>query len=143
MIQDQVIKDARILIVDDEEASIRLLERVLERAGYRNVHSTTDPTQVASLVAAEEPDLILLDLLMPDHDGWEVLDELREIVPRDTYLPIIVLTGDPRPEPRLRALVAGAKDFLSKPFDQFEILLRIHNLLEARLLFRNLRQGIS
>lgn len=142
MIQDEVIKAAHILIVDDEESSVRLLERMLERAGYTNVHSTTDPRQVASLVGDAEPDLILLDLMMPEFDGWDVLDELRAILPEDSYLPVIVLTGDPRPEPRLRALVAGAKDFLAKPFDQFEAMLRIRNLLEARLLFRKLRASV-
>jgi CheY-like chemotaxis protein len=139
MIKDDVLKAARILIVDDEQSSVRLLERMLERAGYTNVHSTTDARRVPEMVAEAEPDLILLDLMMPDVDGWEVLEQLRTVVPDDSYLPVIVLTGDPRPEPRLRALVAGAKDFLAKPFDQFEALLRIHNLLEARLLFRQLQ----
>lgn len=137
-----MIKGARILIVDDEQSSVRLLERMLERAGYTNLHSTTDPRRVNEMVSEAEPDLILLDLMMPDLDGWEVLDRLRTLVPQNSYLPVIVLTGDTRPEPRLRALVAGAKDFLAKPFDQFEALLRIHNLLEARFLFRQL-QGSS
>lgn len=139
MISDEVIKGARILIVDDEQASVRLMERMLERAGYGNVHSTTDSRQAIELVREAEPDLILLDLMMPDFDGWEVLEQLRTIIPEDAYVPIIVLTGDPRPEPRVRALVAGAKDFLAKPFDQFEAMLRIRNLLEARFLFRKLR----
>lgn len=139
MIKDEVIKGARILIVDDEQASVRLLERMLERAGYTNVYSTNDSRQAAELVRGSEPDLVLLDLMMPDFDGWEVLEQLRTIIPEDSYLPIVVLTGDPRPEPRVRALVAGAKDFLAKPFDQFEAMLRIRNLLEARFLFRKLR----
>lgn len=141
MIKDDALKAARILIVDDEPSSVRLMERMLERAGYGNVHSTTDPRRVTEMVGEAEPDLILLDLMMPDMDGWEVLDRLRTVVPENSYLPVIVLTGDPRPEPRLRALVAGAKDFLAKPFDQFEALLRIHNLLEARLLFRQLQRA--
>jgi DNA-binding response OmpR family regulator len=139
MISDELLKRADILIVDDDQSSVRLLERMLERAGYNQVRSTTDARQVPNMLAEAEPDLILLDLMMPDVDGWQVLDQIREIVPEDTYLPVIMLTGDTRPEPRLRALVAGAKDFLAKPFDQFEALLRIHNLLEARLLFRRLR----
>lgn len=141
MITDEALKGARILVVDDEQSSVRLLERMLERAGYTNVQSTTDPRRVDDMVTEAEPDLILLDLMMPDLDGWEVLDRLRAIVPDNSYLPVIVLTGDTRPEPRLRALVAGAKDFLAKPFDQFEALLRIHNLLEARFLFKQLQRS--
>lgn len=140
MIPDEVIKAADILIVDDDPPSVAMMERMLGRAGYGNLRGTTDPRRVAEMVTTAEPDLILLDLIMPQLDGWSVLDQLRGIVPEDTYLPIIVLTGDTRPEPRLRALVAGAKDFLTKPFDHFEAMLRIHNLLEARFLFRRLRQ---
>lgn len=139
MIKDEVLKGADILIVDDEQASVRVLERMLERAGYRNVRSTTDSRRIVEMIAAAEPDLILLDLMMPDFDGWAVLDALSEVVPPETYLPVIMMTGDDRPEPRLRALAVGAKDFLTKPYDPFEAMLRIHNLLEARFLFRKLR----
>lgn len=141
MIPEEVIKSASILIVDDEQASVRLLERMLGRAGYTTVLSTTDPREAVELFAEAKPDLVLLDLHMPDLDGLEVLDRIRTAVPPQSYLPVVVLTADPRPEPRLRALLAGAKDFLTKPFDQFEVLLRIHNLLEARCLFRSLEQA--
>jgi CheY-like chemotaxis protein len=139
MINDELLKSAGILLVDDEDATLRLLEKMLRRAGYTRISGTTDSLDVARLVAQDQPDLILLDLLMPGKSGLEVLEDLRSIIPGDEYLPVIVLTGDARPEPRLQALLAGAKDFLTKPFDQFEVMLRIHNLLEARFLFRELR----
>lgn len=138
MIPDGLIKGASILIVDDEPASVRLLERMLERAGYTDFTSTTDPREAVDLFRRVGPDLLLLDLHMPDVDGFELLDRFRSLTPEGTYLPILVLTADLRPEPRLRALLAGAKDFLTKPFDQFEVLLRIHNLLETRMIFRSL-----
>lgn len=123
---------ARILIVDDEDANVRLLERILRRAGYTQIESTTDPRSVATLLAEFEPDLILLDLLMPHLDGFAVMDLLNAAVPSDHYLPILVLTADITPDTRRRALAGGAKDFLLKPFDVDEVVLRIKNMLVTR-----------
>src|SRR5437867_5390983 len=133
------LAEARILIVDDQEANVRLLERVLGRAGYSNVAGTTDPTSVISMYLDREPDLIVLDLLMPVLDGYGVMQELARRIPPGTYLPILVLTADATPEARTRALSMGARDFLTKPFDQDEALLRIRNLLETRSLHLRLK----
>jgi signal transduction histidine kinase len=137
---NEILKDARILIVDDEPANVRLLERLLRQGGYANGLGTTDPRQVLSLFAEQRPDLILLDLHMPHLDGFALLDKLRGEIPGDTYLPIMVLTADITPEAKWRALAAGAKDFLTKPFEQTEVLLRIGNLLETRFLHLDLRR---
>ncbi len=132
--------EARILIVDDEEANVRVLERALTQAGYRNVLCTTEPREVSRLVAESEPDLILLDLLMPHMDGFGVMQLLDSLSSRDSYLPILVLTADTTKETRRRALASGAKDFLTKPLDIDEVLLRIGNMLEIRFLQEQLRR---
>jgi putative two-component system response regulator len=126
--------NARILVVDDEEANVQLLERILEIAGYRNVVSTMDPRRVLGLLHTFQPDLILLDLLMPHLDGFAVMELLHSEVPIDSYLPILVLTADATPETRSRALAGGARDFLTKPLDVDEVLLRIANMLDTRFL---------
>ena len=136
MIGPGEILSARILIVDDSAVNVRLLEQMLRSAGYSAVTSTTDPRDVCDLYRAERHDLIVLDLLMPVMDGFAVLRALRD-VETEGYLPVLVLTA--QPGHKLRALQAGAKDFLSKPFDQVEILTRIHNMLEVRLLLRESR----
>jgi len=130
--------EARILVVDDEPTNVRLLERLLTDAGYRNIQSTTDPRQVPTLFRALDPDLILLDLMMPHLDGIAVMERLA--VPADVYLPVLVLTADVTPEAKQRALAAGAKDFLTKPFDRLEVLLRIKNLLDTRRLYLELER---
>lgn len=140
---EAAIKGARILIVDDEEESVRLLERILERAHYTQVRSTTDPNRALELFREYRPDLVLLDLRMPGKDGLEVLAELRAEIPESTYLPVLVLTADASIESRRRALVAGARDFVTKPFDDFEVLLRIWNLLETRLLYLELQRAAA
>ena len=127
------LRSARILIVDDEKAYVQLLQRFLESAGYRYVKTTTDPRSVAEIVSEFNPDLILLDLRMPDMDGIGVMQELRPYT-SDFYLPILVLTGDITEEAKRRSLSGGAKDFLNKPFDLTEVRLRIENLLETRFL---------
>lgn len=138
MTWDEILEHARILIVDDEQANVRVMERMLETAGYRQVHGTTDPRRAVELYREIQPDLILLDLVMPDLDGFEVMERLQaEVAPR-SYLPILVLTADLRNETRLRALLLGAKDFLTKPLDRVEAMLRIRILLETRFLFREL-----
>ncbi len=135
---EATLTDATILVVDDEAANARLLEAMLARAGFRSVAVFTDAR--AALAAAEtaEPDLLLLDLHMPHLDGYELLAALRARYGPDTYLPIIVLTADTQPEPRHRALAAGATDFLTKPFDLEEVVLRCRNLLETRRLHQAL-----
>jgi putative two-component system response regulator len=131
--------DARILMVDDERANILLLERILEKAGYRNVRSTTDPETVPGLVAEFRPDLLLLDLKMPRLDGFEILELLADGASSDPDLPVLVLTADATRETRRRALAAGARDFLTKPLDVDEVLLRIANMLDIRSLTLELR----
>ena len=126
---------ADLLIVDDQEANVRLLERVLGEAGYTHVTSTMKPQEVAALHRQHRYDLILLDLQMPGMDGFEVMECLKGDA-ADSYLPVIVLTA--QPAHKLRALQAGAKDFISKPFDLLEVKTRIHNMLEVRLLYKKL-----
>ena len=127
---------ARILVVDDEPANVRLLERMLAEAGYRQVKSTTDSRQVLGLYGEFQPDLILLDLMMPHLDGIAVIQQLR--IPDDVFLPVLVLTADATSDAKTRALEAGAKDFLTKPFDRLEVMLRIRNLLDTRRLYLDL-----
>ena len=131
---DSILKQGRILIVDDERANVRFLEIVLQQAGYHNVFSTMDPCQTLPLCSALQPDLLLLDLHMPVLDGFEVMRRLQAHPALDS-LPILVLTADGTIPGRHRALAEGAKDFLIKPLDRVEVLLRIENLLETR--FRN------
>lgn len=132
--EETVLKEARILIVDDNVSNIDILSDLLELAGYSNLQSTTDSRVVVDIVHSFHPDLILLDLMMPHFDGFEVMDQLKEVIPVDSYLPILVLTADITIEARHRALRGGAKDFLSKPFNMLEIQARIKNLLETRYL---------
>jgi len=129
------ILNASILIVDDQEANVRLLEQMLQEAGYRRVTSTMDPHAVCALHRANNYDLILLDLQMPGMDGFEVMEGLKANI-ADDYLPVIVLTA--QPGHKLRALASGAKDFISKPFDLAEVKTRIHNMLEVRVLYKKL-----
>ena len=133
------LTDARILAVDDERVNVVLLERILEQDGYRNVKSLTDPSEVVALYDQFEPDLVLLDLHMPKLDGFAVMKLLSERISDDTFLPLLILTADIRPEIKRRALAAGAKDFVTKPFDRTEVLLRIQNLLETRFLHLRVR----
>jgi PAS domain S-box-containing protein len=126
---------ARILIVDDQEANVQLLEQLLGEAGYTCVASTRDPRQVCALHRKNCYDLILLDLQMPGMDGFAVMEALKSSA-SESYLPVIVLTA--QPGHKLRALQAGAKDFVSKPFDVVEAKVRIHNMLEIRLLYKKL-----
>ena len=125
------ILNAAILIVDDQEANVKLLESLLKNAGYLRITATRDPHSVCALHRANHYDLILLDLRMPGMDGFQVMEGLKEIE-TDSYLPVLAVTA--QPAHKLRALQGGAKDFISKPFDLAEVLLRVHNLLEVRLL---------
>jgi signal transduction histidine kinase len=125
----------KILVVDDEPVNVRLLERILLGVGYRDVITTTDARQVLDLYRSHQPDLVLLDLMMPYLDGAAVLGQLRAETGDTVYLPIVVLTADGALEARQRALTAGATDFLTKPFEQLEMILRIRNLLDTRRLY--------
>jgi PAS domain S-box-containing protein len=129
------ILDASILIVDDQQPNVSLLEQLLAEAGYTRVASTMNPKEVCALHRRNRYDLILLDLQMPGMDGFQVMEGLKTN-DADGYLPVIVLTA--QPGHKLRALQAGAKDFISKPFDLIEVKTRIHNMLEVRLLYRQL-----
>lgn len=135
MLEASEMLNAGILIVDDQKANVMLLEQMLKSAGYRRVTSTMDPRTVCGLHAAHRYDLILLDLQMPDMDGFQVMEGLKEIE-TDGYLPVLVITA--QPGHKLRALQVGAKDFVSKPFDLIEVQTRIHNMLEVRLLYQKL-----
>lgn len=126
--------DGRILIVDDEPANVILLERLLASSGYGNVASTKDSREVLSLYLEFRPDILLLDLMMPHLDGFQVMEQLKSVVPPGTYFPILVLTADATRQTNQRALSAGAMDFLTKPFNHVEVLLRIRNLIETRFL---------
>ena len=137
MLQATEILNASILIVDDQEANVMLLEQVLRNAGYTRITSTMDPQAVRALHQQHRYDLILLDLQMPEMDGFEVMEGLRDIE-AGSYLPVLVITA--QPGHKLRALQAGAKDFVSKPFDLVEVKTRIHNMLEVRLLYQKLGQ---
>jgi two-component system cell cycle response regulator len=131
MISSSDILHAKVLIVDNEEVSVLLLERLLRGAGYVSITSTTDPGEVCALHRKNGYDLILLDLEMPGMDGFQVMEGLKEI-DTDGYLPVLAVTA--HPGHKLRALQGGAKDFISKPFDLAEVLMRVHNMLEVRLL---------
>jgi PAS domain S-box-containing protein len=138
MINADDILAARILIVDDQAANVLLLTRMLEEAGYRNVTATMNSLEVCSMHRKSAFDLILLDLQMPGMDGFQVMEGLKTNE-ADDYLPVIVLTA--QPGHKLRALQAGAKDFISKPFDLIEVKTRIHNMIEVRLLYRQLERS--
>ena len=129
------ILNASILVVDDQAANVLLLEQLLASTGYTHVRSTMDPLEVVALHAQHRYDLILLDLKMPGMDGFQVMEALKQNK-LDQYLCVIVLTAEPGH--KLRALQAGAKDFISKPFDLVEVKTRIHNMLEVRLLYKKL-----
>src|ERR1043166_574936 len=137
MVVSSDILNASGLIVDDKEANVLLLEQLLRGAGYARIASTMDPRAVCALHRDNHYDLILLDLQMPGMDGFAVMEDLKAIEP-DGYIPVLAITA--QPDHKRRALEAGAKDFVSKPFDLAEVLLRVHNLLEVRLLYRQIEE---
>jgi serine phosphatase RsbU (regulator of sigma subunit) len=139
MVSSADILRAKILVVDDKEANVRLIEGMLRVAGYTSVQSTTDPNQVCDLHRENHYSLILLDLQMPGLDGFQVMEGLKEIE-AGGYLPVLVITA--QPDHKLRALEAGAKDFVSKPFDMAELRARVHNILEVRLLHLALKETV-
>jgi len=137
---DATFKNARILIVDDNISNIELLEGILDEKGYTDVKSTSDPRQVMDIFKTFNPDLILLDLMMPYINGYEIMEQLKVEISSQAYIPILVLTSDITFETKKKALSSGAKDFLSKPFDLNEVCIRINNLLETRYLHQLLEE---
>lgn len=135
---DNPVLAARILIVDDQPANLELLERLLAHEGFRAYRSVSRGEEAVSAFVEFEPDIVLLDLLMPGVDGYAVLEGLSRRIPADTFLPILVLTADVSLPARRRALALGAKDFVTKPFDLIELLMRVHSLLETRRKFLRL-----
>ena len=136
---DTTLTSARILIVDDQPSNILLLEGILQEEDYSAYRSITDSRQVLPIFLEYRPDLILMDLQMPYLDGFEVMKQLRAQIPPEAFLPILVLTADITPEPKRQALAGGAMDFLTKPFDATEVILRIRNLLQTRALHLQLQ----
>lgn len=133
---EQQLCTAKILIIDDETADIRMLEWALQKAKCLNFRSLTNPARAQKEFQQFQPDLVLLDLHMPKLDGFAVLTQLRKSAPAGEFLPVLVITGENTAETRSRALAAGANDFLGKPIDYSEVMLRIRNLLQTRFLYR-------
>lgn len=141
IVSTEALLSRRILVIDDEEANLLLLRTLLEREGYTEVSYLADPTVAVETLISFDPHLVLLDLMMPDLDGYQLLDAFRRQAAPDAFRPVLVLTADTTIEARRKALALGAKDFLSKPFDVIEIGLRIANLLETQILYERLRQS--
>ena len=137
-----LLSKMKVLVIDDEPANVALLEAMLAEGGYSRVKAISDSRVALAALDTFEPDLILLDLMMPHVDGFAILEAVRGAV-TETFLPIIVLTADANETTKLRALRAGATDFLLKPFDQLEVLLRLANLLETRRLHLQLDMQVA
>jgi EAL domain-containing protein (putative c-di-GMP-specific phosphodiesterase class I)/FixJ family two-component response regulator len=135
-----LLASACVLVVDDGPTNVALLDRLLRSAGVLDIHTVTDPRQAVSLCLEVDADVVLLDLHMPDYDGFAVMAELSEALPPDAFVPVLVLTGDVTTPTRDRALKAGAKDFLTKPFDLTEVMLRVRNLLQTRALYLDVQR---
>lgn len=132
--------DAKVLIIDDEMANVALLTRLLQREGFQNIRSTLDPRNASDIYREMKPDIVLLDLMMPHIDGFQLLDTFSRLAGPRSFVPIVVMTADISIATRRRALSLGAKDFLVKPLDAVETVLRIVNLLETRFLFLELQR---
>lgn len=139
LIKTSEILSRKILVVDDEDANILLLQNLLQREGYSDIRCLTDSTQALSNYIDFEPDIVLLDLMMPEVDGFQLLEAFSRHDAKDEFRPVLVLTADTTIQARRKALALGAKDFVAKPFDVIEIGLRIANLLETRILYERLR----
>src|SRR5438132_1908549 len=129
---DAALRASKILVVDDEPANVLLVERFLQKSGYTNVKTTTDAAQVASLYREFQPHLVLLDLMMPHMDGFEVMRQL-EPWRKETYTPILVLTADINSDTKMRAFNAGASDYVTKPIDMVELLARVRSALRLKV----------
>jgi len=138
LIDSAEIRARRILVIDDEDANVLLLASVLEREGFTDIHAITDSAAALEAYVRLEPDLVLLDLMMPEVDGFQLLEAFKRHDRANEFRPVLVLTADSTISARRRALALGAKDFVSKPFDVIEIALRIANLLETRILYQRL-----
>ncbi|KEO85635.1 chemotaxis protein CheY [Erythrobacter sp. JL475] len=138
LVSSSEVLACRILAIDDEEANVMLLRSVLQREGYTDVHCLTDPTEALAAYIDLQPDIVLLDLMMPEIDGFQLLEAFGRHDKPDEFRPVLVLTADTTIQARRKALALGAKDFVSKPFDVIEVGLRISNLLETRLLYQRL-----
>lgn len=134
MTPSATLLEARILLVDDEPANLALLAAVLRREGYGNIEAVSDPREAISCHLAFKSDLVVLDLMMPGVDGYALLDALHRLTPETELLPILVLTADSTIEAKRRALALGARDVMTKPFDVYELALRVANLLQMRRL---------
>ena len=130
---EEILRQGRILLVDDEVRSLCLLENVLDRLRFKQVRKLTDSTRILEEYDAFQPDLIITDIEMPDLDGIQLVEQIRNYLPRETCLPILVLTGSTDPQIKRRALVAGATDFLFKPVDVSELQMRIRSSLQTRM----------
>jgi putative two-component system response regulator len=135
-----VLGAARILVVDDERANVRMFDRLLTNAGCQHVAGVTDPRDTIARLTEIRPDLLILDLHMPHMDGFEVMQAIRPLLAAERYLPVLIVTADDSPTVKQRALAMGARDFLAKPFDSVEALLRIRNLLVTRQLYAQLER---
>jgi PleD family two-component response regulator len=135
-VDDLDVSGFRVVVIDDQVTNVEFLTALLERDGLRHVVGVSDPRRALEVVIAEDADLVLLDLMMPHVDGYEVLRGMRHALPADRFLPVLVMTADATPEARRRALELGATDFLTKPVNVLEATLRIRNLLRTRLLQR-------
>jgi putative two-component system response regulator len=140
LVRADIQREARILIIDDHQANIEVLKRIMRSAGFVSVNSTTDPLTGVTLVESWNPDVVLLDLHMPTLDGFGVLEAIRPQLLHGGYLPVLMLTADSSDETKQRALAGGVKDFLTKPFDANEVVLRVENLLETRSLYTTVRR---
>jgi putative two-component system response regulator len=143
ILKTPVFPEARILIVDDEEANVRLLERLLRSEGYSQIRTTTDSSSALEIFGEMEPDLLILDLHMPFPDGFVLLEHVNNSTPQSAYLPILILTGDVTEDAKNRALVLGAKDFLTKPFSVLEARYRVRNLLRTRRMHLELQDQVD
>ena len=136
-------KDAKIFIVDDQQSNIDVLCQMLEYEGYKNVSFTTDSTKVESLLEKLQPDLLLLDLIMPELSGFDILEMMKKkqmnSIFSDNFIPILILTADLSKDNKQKVLAGGAKDFIAKPFDILEVNLRIRNLLETKYFYMLLK----
>lgn len=141
LIERPEILARRILAIDDEKPNVLLLRSLLEREGYTDIHCLTEPLKAMEAFIDLAPDIVLLDLMMPEIDGFQLLEAFGRHDSADEFRPVLVLTADTTTKARRRALALGAKDFVSKPFDVVEVALRISNLLETRILYERLRNG--
>lgn len=141
LIDPKEILARRILVIDDEEANVMLLHNLLQREGYTDLHCLTNSSKALQSYMDLEPDLVLLDLMMPEVDGFQLLEAFSRHDAADEFRPVLVLTADTTIQARRKALSLGAKDFVAKPFDVIEVGLRISNLLETRALYERLRSS--